>query len=79
MSYENQLSTIKKQTKFTIPAHIYNNEEYNINRRLIILLIASLLEENKDFKKKIKMNKIKLLLILNYRVITLQLKNQMNY
>lgn len=54
MSYENQISKIKKESKFTIPAHIYNNIEYNINRRLIILLIASILEENKEFKQKNK-------------------------
>jgi len=52
--YTDQLTAIKKNTKFTIPAYIYNDKEYNINRRLIILLIASLLEEHKDFKKKDK-------------------------
>ncbi len=50
--YENQLREIKKQSKFTIPVAIYNDVEYNSNRRLIILLIASLLEEHKDFKQK---------------------------
>lgn len=42
---------IKKKLKFTIPCDIYNNSEYNKNRRSIILLISEILQKNINFKK----------------------------
>ena len=52
--YKNQLEEIKKQSKFTIPFYLYKNNDYCQTRRLILLLLASILESHPEFKKKLK-------------------------
>ncbi len=52
----NKFKIIQNQLKFTIPSYIYIDKDYNIFRRTIILLIADILEKNKEFKDKDKKN-----------------------
>lgn len=58
-----QFQKIFNQLNFTIPLDIYENKQYNKNRRAILLLIASILEKNKKFKLKHK--KIQTDIIIN--------------
>lgn len=50
--YKHQIDLLKKKSNFTIPINKYNDPEYCKERRLIILLIASILQKHKEFKKK---------------------------
>lgn len=47
---------IQNSLKFTIPIHIYTDKNYTNERRLILMLIANILEKNKLFKEKNKIN-----------------------
>jgi len=49
-NYQSELINIQNKQKFTIPIKIYNNPKYCKERRTIILLIASILEKNENFK-----------------------------
>lgn len=51
-NYHEQIKLIKSKTSFTIPISKYNNKDYCKERRLILLLIANILQKNKEFKKK---------------------------
>lgn len=51
-NYKHQIDLIKKKANFTIPINKYNDVEYCKERRLILLLIASILQKNKEFKDK---------------------------
>lgn len=46
---------ISKQLKFTIPPRLYLDENYCKNRRAIILLIADIMQINKEFKNLSRM------------------------
>ena len=50
--YTHQIELIKIKSNFTIPAVKYDDKLYCKERRLILLLIASILQKNKDFKNK---------------------------
>ena len=50
--YKQQIELIKKKSNFTIPKDKYNDPEYCKERRLILLLIATILQKHKEFKKK---------------------------
>lgn len=41
---------IHNNNKFTLPINIYLDDEYNIVRRNVLLLISNILEDNKKFK-----------------------------
>lgn len=49
-NYQDKLNDLKNKQKFTIPIKIYNNPKYCKERRSIILLIASILENHINFK-----------------------------
>ena len=49
-----KFQNIQNDLKFTIPIDIYQNNKYNLYRRSILLLIASILEKNNKFKLKHK-------------------------
>jgi DNA-directed RNA polymerase subunit M/transcription elongation factor TFIIS len=46
----NKFNNIMNNTKFTIPSRLYLDTEYSRERNLILLLLASILEKNKNFK-----------------------------
>ena len=47
--YKQQIELIKKKSNFTIPKSKYNDPEYCKERRLILLLLASILQKHKEF------------------------------
>lgn len=49
-----EYQNIQNKLKFTIPSDLYINKTYNKFRRSILLLIANILENNIEFKKKHK-------------------------
>ncbi len=51
-NYKYQIELIKRKSNFTIPIIKYNDINYCKERRLILLLIASILQKNNDFKNK---------------------------
>lgn len=55
-NYQDKLNDLKNKQKFTIPIKIYNNPKYCKERRSIILLIASILENHINFKNISKDN-----------------------
>lgn len=50
--YKHQLELNKQKLNFTIPVKIYSDDTYTKQRRLILLLIADILQKNKEFKEK---------------------------
>lgn len=61
-TYESQLAEIKKKSKFTLPTRLYIDNDYNIIRRKIVMLIADLLEAYEEFKMKPKEEQVNIIL-----------------
>lgn len=51
-NYKNEIENIKKKSNFTISSNKYKDKSYCKERMSIILLIASILQKNKEFKNK---------------------------
>ena len=51
-NYKYQIELIKIKSNFTIPISIYHDSNYCKERRLILLLIASILQKNNIFKNQ---------------------------
>ena len=51
-NYEKQIELMKNKSVFTIPVDKYADDNYTSERRSVILLIASILQKNKNFKLK---------------------------
>lgn len=49
-----KFQNIQNSLKFTIPVTLYENPKYNKSRRVILLLIANILEKKNNFKLKSK-------------------------
>jgi DNA-directed RNA polymerase subunit M/transcription elongation factor TFIIS len=53
---------LQNKLKFTIPCYIYKDKNYTIERRLILLLIADILEKNILFKEKNRNHQIDIII-----------------
>lgn len=53
-NYKNQIELIKRKTNFSIPIDQYIDQKYCKERRLILILIASILQKHDLFKNKSK-------------------------
>lgn len=53
-AYKEQIELVKRKANFTIPTDLYQDSNYCKDRRVILLLIASILQKNVIFKDKPK-------------------------